>query len=157
MKTTERNFKNKSVSIVTSIIQFPEPIASWLLSVNVFSSYHANTMLLSLYKTIVCPIVEYGNVIWGPHFALDQQSLEKIQRRATKLIPTLQHVPYTDRLALLKLSSLRYRRRRGDMILMYRIIQGFIGIDLSIFTFRSRDIFPTTRGHQYKVFKYPVY
>ena len=39
------------------------------------------------------------------------------------------------------------------MILMYRIIQGFIGIDLSIFTFRSRDTFPTTRGHQYKVFK----
>ena len=51
-------------------------------------------MLLSLYKTIVRPIVEYGNAIWGPHFALDQQSLENIQRRATKLIPTLQHVPY---------------------------------------------------------------
>ena len=60
--------------------------------------YFDNNMLLSLYKTIVRPIVEYGNVIWGPHFALDQQSLEKIQRRATKLIPTLQHVPYTDRL-----------------------------------------------------------
>ena len=57
-------------------------------------------MLLSLYKTIVRPIIEYGNVIWGPHFALDQQSLEKIQRRATKLIPTLQHVPYTDRLCI---------------------------------------------------------
>ena len=40
------------------------------------------------------------------------------------------------------------------MVLMYRIIQGFIGIGLTIFTFRSRDTFPTTRGHQYKV---PVY
>ena len=39
--------------------------------------YFDNNMLLSLYKTIVRPIVEYGNVIWGPHFALDQQSLEK--------------------------------------------------------------------------------
>ena len=94
-------------------------------------------MLLSLYKTIVRPIVEYGNVIWGPHFALDQQSLEKIKRRATKLIPTLQHVPYTDRLVLLKLPSLQYRRWRGDMILMYKIIQGLIGIDMSIFTFRD--------------------
>ena len=63
-------------------------------------------MMLSLYKTIVRPIVEYGNVIWGPHFALDQQSIEKIQRRATKLISTLHHVPYTNRLALLKLPSL---------------------------------------------------
>ena len=112
-------------------------------------------MLLSLYKTIVRPIVEYGNVIWGPHFTLDQQSLEKIQRRATKLIPTLQHVPYTDRLVLLKLPSLQYRRWRVDMILMYKIIQGLIGIDKSIFTFR--DTPPTTRGHPYKVFKYPVH
>ena len=38
------------------------------------------------------------------------------------------------------------------MILMYRIIQELIGIDLSIFTFRSSDTFPTTRGHQYKTF-----
>ena len=85
-------------------------------------------MMFSLYKTIVRPIVKYGNVIWGPHLALDRQSLEKIQRRATKLIPTLHHVPYTDRLALLKLPSLvslQYRRWRGDMILMYTIIQEF--------------------------------
>ena len=40
---------------------------------------------------------------------------------------------------------------------MYRIIQELIGIDLSIFTFRSRDTFPTTRGHQYKIFKHPVH
>ena len=42
---------------------------------------------------------------------------------------------------------------------MNRIIQGFIGIDLFIFTFRSRDTFPTTRGGRKpyiaKVFKYP--
>ena len=41
------------------------------------------------------------------------------------------------------------------MILMYKIIQGLIEIDMSIFTFR--DTLPTTRGHQYKVFKYPVH
>ena len=119
--------------------------------------YRDSTMMLSLYKTIVRPIVEYGNVIWGPHFALDQQSIEKIQRRTTKLISTLHHVPYTDRLALLRLPSLQYRRWRGDMILMYRIIQELIGIDQSIFSFRSRDTFPTTRGHQYKIFKHPVH
>ena len=102
------------------------------------------------------PIVEYGNAIWGPHFAFDQQSLKKSSEEPlAKLIPTLQHVPYTERLVLLKLPSMQYRRWRGDMILMYKIIQGLIGIDMSIFTFR--DIPPTTRGHQYKVFKYPVH
>ena len=39
----------------------------------------------------------------------------------------------------------------------YRIILELIGIDLSIFTFRSRDTFPTTRGHHYKIFKYSVH
>ena len=29
-------------------------------------------MLLNLYKTVVCSILEYKNAIWGPHFALDQ-------------------------------------------------------------------------------------
>ena len=43
------------------------------------------------------------------------------------------------------------------MILMYRIIQELIGIDLSIFSFRSRDTFLTTRGHQCKIFKHPVH
>ena len=43
------------------------------------------------------------------------------------------------------------------MILIYRIIQELIEIDLSIFTFRSRDTFPTTTGHQYKIFKHPVH
>ena len=43
------------------------------------------------------------------------------------------------------------------MNLMCRIIQELIGIDLSIFTFTSRDTFPTTRGHQYKIFKHPVH
>jgi len=37
------------------------------------------TMLNRLFKTLVCPILEYGNAIWGPHFILDQQNIEKVQ------------------------------------------------------------------------------
>ena len=35
---------------------------------------------------MVRPILEYGNVIWGPHYVLDQRKLEGVQRRATKLV-----------------------------------------------------------------------
>ena len=82
----------------------------------------------------------------------------KIQQRATKLIPTLQHLPYTDRLVSMKLPSLQYRRWRGDMILMYKIIHGFTGIDWQIYIHFEKYISQqaTTRGHQYKVFKCPV-
>ena len=34
-----------------------------------------------LYKSLVCPTLEYSNPIWGPHYILDQQAVEKIQRR----------------------------------------------------------------------------
>ena len=32
------------------------------------------------------PILEYGNIIWGPHYLMDQKKVETIQRRATKLV-----------------------------------------------------------------------
>ena len=38
---------------------------------------------VTLYKTYVRPVIEYGNIIWGPQYILDQQEVE---RRATKLI-----------------------------------------------------------------------
>ena len=85
----------------------------------------------------------------GPHFALVQQSLEKIHWRALKLIPTIWHLPYTDRLVSLKLPSLQYRRWRGNLILMYKVTHKLTGIGRSIFIFR--DTFHTTRGQLCKV------
>ena len=73
-------------------------------------------MLLQLYKSFVRPILEYGNTVWGPMFVLDQQSVEKIQRRATKLVREIKDLSYVDRLRNLNLPSLRYRRTRGDLI-----------------------------------------
>ena len=75
--------------------------------------------LINLYKTYVRPVIEYGNVIWGPQYILDQREVEKVQRRATKLISDLQDCTYDDRLAVLDLPSLKYRRQCGDMIMTY--------------------------------------
>ena len=30
------------------------------------------SVLLQLYKSMVWPILEYGNVVWGSHYVLDQ-------------------------------------------------------------------------------------
>jgi len=43
-------------------------------------------MLVRLYKSMVQPILEYANVIWGPYYLMDQRKVEAVQRRATKLI-----------------------------------------------------------------------
>ncbi|XP_005097745.1 FAD-dependent oxidoreductase domain-containing protein 2 [Aplysia californica] len=76
--------------------------------------------LPTLYKSIIRPHLEYGNVVWHPTLKGDEEQLEKVQRRATKLIPELQHLAYCDRLRKLDLPSLYYRRARGDMIDCYK-------------------------------------
>ena len=85
-------------------------------------------MLLQLYKSLVRPILEYGNIVWGPQFILDQQSVERIQR-ATKLASEIKDLQYVDRLNHLNLPSLRYRRRRGDLINTYRIFHNMLDMD----------------------------
>ena len=75
-------------------------------------------MLVRLFKTLLCPIIEYGNTIWSPHFILDQRKLENIQRRATCLVVNLQDKSYAERLKILNLLSLKFRRLRGDLIFM---------------------------------------
>ena len=111
-----------------------------------------SNMITRLFKSLVRPILEYGNCIWGPHFILDQTKIEKIQRRATRLIPSLSQMSYVDCLTSLSLPSLHYRRRRGDLITMYKIINNYFSTDLlHLFSFSN---YHTTRGHQFKLFKH---
>jgi len=69
-------------------------------------------MFGTLYKTMARPVIEYGNSVWGPHYIIDQQNIEKIQRRATKSLTALQDISYPDHLRILNLPSLKYCRLR---------------------------------------------
>jgi len=48
-----------------------------------------SSMLVKLFVTMVRPTLEYCNSIWGPSFILDQRKIEKVQHRATRLLPFL--------------------------------------------------------------------
>ena len=98
----------------------------------------------TLYKAMVSSHLEYGNTIWGPFSQGDIKSVESVQRRATKIIDG-------QRLFLLKLPSLRYRRRRGDMICMYKVINRFIRIDVDKLFIPAK--MPHMRGHSQKIYK----
>ena len=104
-----------------------------------------------LFKTLVRPHLEYGNIVWEPFNRADQQRVERVQRRATKLVPELRHLSYQQRLRILNLPSLYYRRRRGDMIAVYQLLHGRLDLDPRIFlnTAVARD----TRGHPWKLVK----
>ena len=62
-------------------------------------------MLIQSFSTLVRPILEYNNVIWGPHYTLNKRKGEKLQRRATRLLPYLHDKSYAERLTLVQCIS----------------------------------------------------
>ena len=106
---------------------------------------------IPLYKSFVRTHVEYGNTIWYPFLRKDIESVEKIQNWATKLIPELKDMTYTERLKKLKLPDLAHRRRRRDMFQTFKIIKGTEDIpSVRFFTLCTSSL---TRGHSLKLEK----
>ena len=63
-------------------------------------------MLTQLFSALVQPILEYSNTTWGSHYTLDMRKIEKVQQRATSILPQLHDKSYTEKLTLFSLPSL---------------------------------------------------
>jgi len=101
-----------------------------------------------LYTSLVRPILEYANVTWPVSFKKDVDKLERVQRRATGLLPHIRQLHYEDRLQILNLPSLVYRRVRGDMIEAYKFCHDLYTVDCGILGMANSSI---TRGHNLKL------
>ena len=114
-------------------------------------TYIDKQMFLNLYKAMVRPLLEYGNLIWCPYLKRQSAAIERVQRRATKILPACKDMTYTERMNYLNLPSLKARRLRGDLIEMYKIYNGLTDIKLeNHFTPSKSNI---TRNKQGKLFK----
>ncbi len=85
-------------------------------------------IITKLYKQLVRPLLEYVVQSWNPYLQKDINLIEKVQRRATKIIPQLRDMSYPDRLKSLNLTSLHLMRHRGDMLEVFKILTGREGI-----------------------------
>ena len=78
-----------------------------------------------LYGAFIRPHLEYGASIWNPHQKKEIRRLERVQRRATKLVPMSRNLPYEVRLKTLDIETLEERRKRGDLIQYFKVYRGF--------------------------------
>ncbi len=110
------------------------------------------TLFDKLYGTFIRPHLEYSFHAWQPWLIKDIKWLEDVQRRSTKLVKGLQDIEYEERAQLLNLDSLSYRMDKGDMILVYKILHGFLeGVQWQDF-FQMADT-SRLQGHPLKLRK----
>ena len=93
--------------------------------------YKRNT--IPLYKPLVRPHLENAVQFWSPGLRKDIDKLERVQRRATKLIPELRNKSYEERLKCFDIHSHETRRLRGKLFEVFKILNKFDNVDYKLY------------------------
>jgi len=106
--------------------------------------------IISLYKSLVRPHLEYCCQIWSLYYKKDIKLIEGVQKRAIKLVTGMKELNYNDRLKQLGLQRSEGRRIRSDLIETFKIVNRKYDINPELFFQLDEG---DRRGHDHKLFK----
>ena len=96
--------------------------------------------MITLYKSLVRPHLEYAVQFWSPYQRRDIDKIERVQRTTTKMIPEIRNHSYQQRLKDLKLISLVRRRPRGQLIEVFKYLNRFTNVSpIGLFDYDFND------------------
>ena len=95
-----------------------------------FSFLERNTFKL-LYNGLVRSHLEFAVCVWCPTSKGDIEIIEKVQKRATRMVKSVRNFPYEERLKKLGMIRLENRRVRSELIQMFKIMNGSENINLT--------------------------
>ena len=93
-------------------------------------------------------ILQYGCQFWNPYLVKHIESIESIQRRATRVLCGSEK-EHQERLGVLKWPSLEFHRRFICLVQMYKIIFGHCDIDPHMLLFYFNGLAKTRRNHNF--------
>ena len=114
--------------------------------------HKSKDIIIPLYKALIRSILEYGSPVWNPRLRKHIDMLEGVQRRVTRCIIGTKGMSYEERLAFLKLPSLEFRRLRGGLIEVFKIMHNCYD-PMTTSSLFQRCTNHQTRGHNHKLTK----
>ena len=91
--------------------------------------------MFSDYKTLIRPKLENNNSVWCPSTKKDLTKLEAVQTRASKMLPRMSQLPYSDK--ALDLPS--YRSLHADLIQVFKYLQGYYNVTWSNLLYVNKE------------------
>ena len=108
---------------------------------------HDSRTFAKIYQVFVRPLLESSAPAWNPHKKGDIEALEKVQRRALRMMSDIGHLSYEDKLKRLNIQSLESRRQRGDLIQTFKYLNHINDVDMPLFSFVRERHSKDTRSH----------
>ena len=100
------------------------------------------------YIHLVRPYIEFACQVWSSHQQFLIDTIERVQRRATKLI--IKDRPCGERLHELNLLSLASRKLFMDLVFLFKCMMGLYDLDLSYYLLTANSSKYNLRHHNYQ-------